>query len=143
VNLLALISHASTSRWRVAERRIRRIEARAFVRLVEALRLDADIAEFALDHLRRHGVDHALRYVADAGFGHDLDEWLDIAKRGRFGLRVARLVKRQIAMWQYREYLSENWGCLHSASAADCAAYSAHRESVGEWEARTGERWHD
>lgn len=57
--------------------------------------------------------------------------------------RAARLRSRLETVYRYQETICENWGTLHSASAANCAAYSDHRQFVGEWEARTGERWYD
>lgn len=57
--------------------------------------------------------------------------------------RAARLRSRLETVNRYQETIAENWGTLHSASAADCAAYSDYLQSVGEWEARTGERWYD
>lgn len=58
-------------------------------------------------------------------------------------LHAARLRSRLKTVYHYQEILSENWGTLHSESAADCAAYSDHLVAKGEWEARACERWHD
>jgi hypothetical protein len=44
-------------------------------------------------------------------------------------------------IYGWQECVEENWGCLHSASAADCAGYSDYLVCKGDWEARTGERW--
>ena len=46
-------------------------------------------------------------------------------------------------IYGWMERISENWGNLYSASAADCAGYSDYLVGKGDWEARTGERWHD